>query len=76
MVRTPRSQSRGHTFSPWSGKLCMLQGIAKKQTKKKILADTANNVCHGSIRDFSGGPVVKTLCSQCRGHRFNPLSGN
>ena len=23
-----------------------------------------------------GGPVIKTLCSQCRGHRFNPWSGN
>ena len=73
VVKTPRSQSRGHGFNPLSGKFCMLQGIAKK--KKKILADTANNVCHGSIRDSSGGPVV-TLCSQCRGHRFNPWSGN
>ena len=35
VVRTPRSQSRGHAFSPWSGKFCMLQGIAKKQTKKR-----------------------------------------
>ena len=24
------------------------------------------------LRDFSGGPVVKTLRSQCRGPRFNP----
>ena len=22
--------------------------------------------------DFSGGPVAKTLCSQCRGPEFNP----
>ena len=22
--------------------------------------------------DFSGGPVVKTLCPQCRGHGFDP----
>ena len=28
-----------------------------------------------STRDFLGGPVVRTLCSQCRGHRFNPWSG-
>ena len=27
-------------------------------------------------RDFPGGPVVKTLSSQCRGHRFNPSPGN
>ena len=26
--------------------------------------------------DFPGGPAVKTLCSQCRGPRFNPWSGN
>ena len=26
--------------------------------------------------DFPGGPVVKTLCSQCRGHGFDPWSGN
>ena len=26
--------------------------------------------------DFSGSPVVKTLCFQCRGHRFNPWLGN
>ena len=27
-------------------------------------------------RDFPGGPVVKTLSFQCRGHRFDPWSGN
>ena len=26
--------------------------------------------------DFPGGPVAKTLHSQCRGPRFDPLSGN
>ena len=26
--------------------------------------------------DFSCGPVVKTLCCQCRGHGFSPWSGN
>ena len=26
--------------------------------------------------DFPGSPVAKTLCSQCRGPRFNPWSGN
>ena len=25
-------------------------------------------------RDFPGGPVVKTLRSQCRGHGFDPWS--
>ena len=27
-------------------------------------------------RDFPGGAVVKTSCSQCRGPRFDPWSGN
>ena len=27
-------------------------------------------------RDFPGGPVVKTPSFQCRGHGFNPWSGN
>ena len=27
-------------------------------------------------RDFPGGPVAKTLHSQCRGPRFDPWSGN
>ena len=26
--------------------------------------------------DFPGGPLVKTLCFQCRGKGFNPWSGN
>ena len=26
--------------------------------------------------DLPGGPVVKTLCFQCRGHRFDPCSEN
>ena len=28
------------------------------------------------FEDFLGGPVVKTLHSQCRGHRFDPWLGN
>ena len=30
----------------------------------------------GGGEDFPGGPVAKTLCSQCRGTRFDPWSGN
>ena len=26
-------------------------------------------------RDLPGGPVVKTACFHCKGHRFNPWSG-
>ena len=28
------------------------------------------------IRDFPGGPLVRTPRSHCRGHRFDPWSGN
>ena len=28
------------------------------------------------IRDFPGGPVARTLSSQCRGPGFNPYAGN
>ena len=27
------------------------------------------------LGDFPGGPVVKTLCFQYKGHRFDPWSG-
>ena len=29
----------------------------------------------GAKRDFPGGPVIKTLHFQCRGHGFDPWSG-
>ena len=28
------------------------------------------------LRDFPGGPVIKTMRFQCRGHRFASWSGN
>ena len=30
----------------------------------------------GNVRDFPGGPVVKTPCSHCRGLGFDPSWGN
>ena len=31
----------------------------------------------GSVaEDFLGGPIAKTLCSHCRGHRFSLWSGS
>ena len=36
----------------------------KKEAKKRV-----------DIWDFSGGPMAKTLNSQCRGSRFDPWSG-
>ena len=28
------------------------------------------------VGDFPGGPVVRAVCFQCRGHRFDPWLGN
>ena len=28
------------------------------------------------LRIFPGGPMVRTPCFHCQGHRFNPLWGN
>ena len=36
-----------------------------------ITKDTKINKCW----DFPGGPVVKTPCFHCRGHRFDPWLG-
>ena len=33
------------------------------------------NQKHLGEQDFFGGPTVKALCLQCRGHRFNLWSG-
>ena len=35
-----------------------------------------HTIKNNSQRDFPGGPVVKTLCCQCRGHGFSPWFGN
>ena len=43
---------------------------AKEQTEGVVGCKITN------MRDFSGGPVVKTLRFHCRGHRFDPWSGN
>ena len=38
-----------------------------------LLLWTPERVCSKTLfRDFPGGPVVKSLHSQCRGHEFNP----
>ena len=39
----------------------------------KVLLQYKRNTCD---KDFPGGPVAKTPCSQCRGPGFEPCSGN
>ena len=48
-----------------------------------ILPRSATSICYEKqralkqlSRDFPGDPVAKTLCSQCKGSRFDPRSGN
>ena len=35
----------------------------------------AKHVLKNNLRDFSGSPVVKTLCFHCKGLGFDPWSG-
>ena len=48
----------------------MLKGRKQRSQKKKIERSFLQDW------DFSGGSVVKAPCFQCRGHGFNPRSGN
>ena len=46
----------------------------QKTNKKK--QQQQNEQTKTELRDFSGGPMAKTLCSQCRGPGCNAWSGN
>ena len=46
-----------------------LKEKTKKKKKEKINSKNKE-------RDFPGGPVANTRCSQCRGPGFDPWSGN
>ena len=41
----------------------------------KLILSVRGTIKSGG-EDFLGGPVAKTLCSQCSGAGFNPWSGN
>ena len=43
-------------------------GVAQSQTRLKRLSSSSSS--------SNSGSVVKTPCFHCRGHRFNPWSGN
>ena len=42
---------------------------------KQVKSEMPKRYLKGGIRDFHGGPGVKTPCFQCRGHGFDPWSG-
>ena len=52
-----------------------VHGVTKSWTRLSDWADWAA-LKDFSVGDLSGGPVVKTLSSQCKGHMFNAQSGN
>ena len=47
----------------------MVQGLRKVWSNEESLSKL-------TLGGFSGGPVVKTSCSRCRGRGFDPCSGN
>ena len=51
-------------------------GGKKKKRKLKLHRNISFHLESPMSGDFPGGRVAKTLCSQCRGHRFDPWSGN
>ena len=53
--------------------------LIQLNSKKKLIKKWAEELDifpKKTHRDFPGGPVVKTLCFQCRGPGFDPWSGN
>ena len=60
------------TFAPWKESYDKPRQCVKKQ--RHHLAD--KGLYSQSYGGFPGGPVAKTLRSQCRGPGFNPWSGN
>ena len=79
-VRDLGFHCQGSRFNPWLGELGShkLCGTAKKKKREKVSERLCTPVISFENKnwDFLCGPVVKTLCSHCRGHEFNPWSGN
>ena len=58
---------------------CYRGRVQPANLKIFIILTFAENVCppllqNRSCSDFPGGPVAKTMCSQCREPRFDPWS--
>ena len=65
--RIPWTEEPGGLHSPWGHKeLDMTELLNTHKFSFKYI----------QMRDFPGDPVVKILCFQCRGCRFNPQLEN
>ena len=69
-----RERERGNQMGerqPASWRVRKREG--RSETERRRPRDRCHERCklRGGKRDFPGGPVAKTLPSQCRGHRFN-----
>ena len=50
--------------------------IKKKKKWQKMIKVVLSNKLKDCAWEFPGGPVVRTPCFHCRGHGFDPWSGN
>ena len=66
-LRVRRSSKLQKVFTPKDQNIIRINSRAKPQVDKSWKA---------MGWDFPGGPVVKTPGFHCKGHRFDPWSGN
>ena len=60
----------------WPSTSCVIKAKVGRCYYRQISRQDVVMVINVDSGDFPAGPVVKTLCVQCRGPRFNPWSGN
>ena len=66
---------QGHKESDMTDLLSMhIPSIVLLLGRRKAVRDRL--ALQGGTGDFPGGPVARTLCSQCRGPGFDPWSRN
>ena len=67
---------RGKELSNWEELLVNCVSLSLGQCIFKMDLNKMDVKKRNKKKDCSGGDVVKTLSFPCRGHRFNPGSGN
>ena len=67
---------RGKELRNWEELLVNCVNLGLGQCTFKMDLNKMHVKKRNKKKDCSGGPVVKTLSFPCRGHRFNPRSGN